>query len=123
MNKTADSQPPFAGNEIRLLSPDRPTVSPVDKITRGVGAELIGLGRDSGSAQVEPIGVPACLKRDVSISQAVGMQPAGIEEQLKTGVVEVKKLPSQRPGVFRPAVTVAEVAVLGHAPRVLEKGE
>ena len=60
------------------------------KLAGGVGAEQIGIGRDAHSAQVEPIGVPAHLKGDVPIGQAVGMQPAGFMKQLEIGVWQIE---------------------------------
>ena len=84
-------------------------MSPGKELARRIGAQKFGLGRDADAPQVKPIGVPAVLKGDIPFGQSVGMQPARFKQQVKIGVIEMNQLAAQRPGVFRPAVTVTEV--------------
>jgi hypothetical protein len=73
-------------------------IRPSDELPGGVGAESVGLGGDPDAAQIQPIGVPAGLQCWVAVRVAVGMQTAGLEEQLESGVVEVNQAPPQRMG-------------------------
>ena len=100
---------PNVGHEIRLISHRGPPVSPIKEVTGGIRTQEFGLGRDTDSPQVKPIGVPTRLEGDIPISQSVRMEPAGFKQQLKIGVIEVNQRPAQRPGVVRPAEAVTEI--------------
>jgi hypothetical protein len=100
LQRDSDSQSPFAGHKIRLISQNGPSVSPIKEFASGVGAQQVRFRSDPDPAQVEPIRVPTCLERDVPLGQAVGMKPAGFKEQLKIGVIEIDERSSQRPGIF-----------------------
>ena len=84
---TDGSQAPDIADQVRLIPQRGSAVRPVDQSARGFGAELIGIGSDADPSQVESIGVPAGLKRDVTVGEAVGVQPAGFKKDLEIGIV------------------------------------
>jgi hypothetical protein len=121
--RTEGLQAPDIDDQVRFIALRSSLVSPGNQSARGICAELIGIRSDADSSQVEPIGIPAGLKSDIAVGEAVGVQPAGFEKKLEVSIVEMDQLASQRPGIFGPSVAVTEIAVLVHAPRVMKQGK
>jgi len=101
----------------------RPPIRPRNQLPSGVGAESMGLRSYPDTAQIQSIGVPTSLQGQVTVRIAVGVQPAGLEEQLESRVVEVDQAPPQRRGELGSAKSVAIVANFVDPPGVMEQGE
>ncbi len=100
-----------------------PLVRPGQQRARGGGAQAMRSGRDTHTAEIEPVRIPARLQRGVRIRVTVRVQPAGLVEQGELRVVEMHERTAERAGEVAAALTVAMVAALVEASGIVEECE
>src|SRR5438445_1077868 len=105
------------------MTGDRTPVGPVQQSPSFVGTESFRIRCDADTAQIEAIGIPADLKRDVAVGVPVRVQPAGLEEQLKIRIVEVEERTAERTSVFAAAEPVFVVVLIVDAAGIAEESE
>ena len=102
---------------------DGTAVRPVQQTPRGFGAETVGLRQDANPAQIQTVRIPAGLQGGRGVDQAVGVQPARLIEQFKSGIVQMHQFSTQRPGELASSQSMGIVAKLVHPTRIVEEGE
>lgn len=78
-----DLASPRVENGLRHVALGRPLIGPRKNFPAGLGAQFVGPGRDSDTAQVQTVGIPAALERRIALCMAVGMQPTRLVEQFE----------------------------------------
>lgn len=71
-------------------------VRPVDEIARGVRAQAVRPGSNPDPAQIEAVRVPAGEHGRVAGRQTVGVEAAGLVQQLEAGVIQMDERPPRR---------------------------
>ncbi len=116
---------PLVGDQRRNELETGAAVGPVDGswIAGGARAEAIAMRDDADPAQVEAVGVPAGLNRDVRMSSLMGVARAGSMQQPEVFVGQLEQLASQRGGEFGSPRTVLWVRAFIHAFGVVKHGK
>ena len=78
---------------------------------------------DAHPAQVEPIGVPARLDRDVGMSPLVSVPVAGQVQEAELVVRQVEQQPAHFASESGGTRTVLGIQVFVHSPAVMKDGE
>src|SRR4051812_16501059 len=87
-------------------------MGPGDEGTGGLGAEEAGGRGDADATEVEAVGVPAGGEGRVVGDPAVGVEEAGLEEEVEASVVEVDERAPERAGELAAAQAVVRVVML-----------
>jgi hypothetical protein len=67
------------------------SIRPLDQAARGICTQPIWRRCHTNAAEVEAVGIPARLQSEIGVSEPIGMQPACLEQLLKTMVIEMNK--------------------------------
>ncbi len=80
-----------------------PSVGPLPRFrARGLRAEAARVGLDADPPEVEPIGVPTGLDRDVRVRQFVSMPLAGPAEQAECTLLQLEERTAELRRQLRP---------------------
>jgi hypothetical protein len=96
---------------------------PRDQCACRIGAEPLRFRPDADSAKVEPIRIPAGEERGVAHSVAIGVESAGLVEQVEAGIVEMDQRSAQRPRQVATTLAMIGIDLLVHATRIVKKRE
>ena len=114
---------PFRQNFGWCVSPGSTPMGPIEEAARRIGAEKMFLWQNFHATEVKTIGVPAGLDSGIGFREAIGVQAAGLVEEIKPRVIEVQKRASEGAGEVAAAQAMPAIDVFVDPARIVEEGE
>ena len=116
---------PFARDDLGDEAHRRAPIGPLDGFGSfgGIGIEVVGAWRDPDSAEIEPVGIPACLDGHVGMAALVRVPCTGSTQELEFTIRELEDDSSELTSQLGGAGSVRRVVALIQALAVVQDRE